>query len=143
MIRNSGKPGELRALLRAEKRRMTSQRELLLGIIREHGHLDADEIHRLAQRWNPRLSLSTVYRTLSLLKELGLVEELHLGEEHHHYEAKAEEHHHLVCLGCGKVIECFLTEEIKELGGRHGFEVVSAQVELIGYCSDCRKRRGK
>jgi len=73
MVRNSDKPGLL-ALLRAEKRRMTSQRELLLGIIQERGHLDADEIYRLAKRRNPRLSLSTVYRTLNLLKELGLVE---------------------------------------------------------------------
>jgi Fe2+ or Zn2+ uptake regulation protein len=140
MVRNSDKPGLL-ALLRAEKRRMTSQRELLLGIIQERGHLDADEIYRLAKRRNPRLSLSTVYRTLNLLKELGLVEELHLGEEHHHYEAKAEAHHHLICLGCGKVIECRLTEDLRELGRRHGFTVVSAQVELVGYCSDCRKRR--
>lgn len=120
---------------------MTSQRELLLGIIQERGHLDAGEIYRLAKRRNPRLSLSTVYRTLNLLKELGLVEELHLGEEHHHYEAKAEAHHHLICLGCGKVIECRLTEDLRELGRRHGFTVVSAQVELVGYCSDCRKRR--
>lgn len=144
MVRNSDKPG-LSALLRAEKRRLTSQRELLLGIIQERGHLDADEIYRLAKRRRPRLSLSTVYRTLSLLKELGLVEELHLGEEHHHYEAKAAteagEHHHIVCLGCGKVIECRLTEDLQELGRKHGFTVVNAQVELVGYCSDCRKGR--
>ncbi|MCR4404394.1 MAG: transcriptional repressor [Candidatus Acetothermia bacterium] len=131
---------EASAFLRAEKKRLTPQRSLLLGIIRQHGHLDADEIYRLARRENPRLSLSTVYRTLNLLKELGLVEELHLGEEHHHYEAKAEEHHHLVCLSCGKVIECRLTEDLRELGRRHGFTMVSAQVELAGYCADCRKQ---
>lgn len=122
---------------------MTPQRELLLEIIQQRGHLDAAEIHRLARRRNPRLSLSTVYRTLGLLKGLDLVEELHLGEEHHHYEAKAEEHHHLVCLGCGKVIECCVREDLQVLGARHGFSVVSAQVELLGYCPDCRKRRGE
>jgi len=129
--------------LRAEGRRITPQRELLLAIIQEQSHLDAEELYRLAKRVSPRLSLSTVYRTLSLLKELDLIEELHLGEEHHHYEPKAEEHHHLICLGCGKVVECFLTKEMKDLGERHGFEVVSAQIELLGYCRDCRKGQGR
>jgi len=87
--------------------RVTNQRALLLGLIREgKGHLDADELYRRAREKQPRLSLSTVYRTLQLLKKLSLVEELHFDETHHHYEVKpSDEHHHLVCLGCGKVIE--------------------------------------
>lgn len=132
---------EVTEFMRARKKRLTPQRELLLKIIQGQSHLDADKIHRLAKRKDPRLSLSTVYRTLSLLKELELIEELHLGEEHHHYEAKAGErhHYHLICLSCRRVIECPLTEEMKDLGERHGFNVVSAQVELLGYCPTCRK----
>ena len=65
-------------------KRITSQRELILRIIQEQGgHLGADEIHRLARRECPRLSLSTVYRTLGLLKELGLVRELRFEEGKH------------------------------------------------------------
>jgi len=58
--------------------RVTSQRRLLLDLIRQsEGHLDADELYRLAKEREPRISLSTVYRTLRLFKELGLVEERH------------------------------------------------------------------
>jgi Fe2+ or Zn2+ uptake regulation protein len=90
----------------------------------------------------PRLSLSTVYRSLRLFKRLGLVDEHHLGEEHHHYELKgAAEHYHLLCLGCGKVIEfqCPVAERLKEdVGREHGFKVTGVEVNLEGYCSECR-----
>ena len=66
--------------------RMTSQRRLLLNIIRNaDGHLDADELFRQAKEKEPRISLSTVYRNLNLLKEVGLVAERRLGEGHHRY----------------------------------------------------------
>ena len=96
-----------RRALNATGLRLTNQRALILEIIRhEHGHLDADEVYRRAREKQSRLSLSTVYRTLQLLKKLGLVEELHFDEAHHHYEVKpSSEHHHLICLGCGRVTE--------------------------------------
>lgn len=127
--------------------RVTSQRRLLLDLLRHsEGHLDADELYRLAKEREPRISLSTVYRALSLFKELGLVEERHFAEEHHHYEVKRKrEHHHLVCLGCGKVVEFQypLTKRIKEdVSRRSGFEVLNASVTLEGYCERCRQERG-
>ena len=123
--------------------RVTSQRRLLLDLLRHsEGHLDADELYRLAKEREPRLSLSTVYRALSLFKELGLVEERHFAEEHHHYEVKRKrEHHHLVCLGCGKVVEFQypFTKQIKEsVSRRSGFEILNASVSLEGYCERCR-----
>jgi len=127
--------------------RVTSQRRLLLDLLRHsEGHLDADELYRLAKEREPRLSLSTVYRALSLFKELGLVEERHFAEEHHHYEVKRKrEHHHLVCLGCGKVVEFQypFTKQIKEsVSRRSGFEILNASVSLEGYCERCRQERG-
>ncbi len=124
--------------------RVTNQRTLILKVIRHRqGHLDADEVYRLARKKQPRLSLSTVYRTLQLFKELGLVEELHFDEAHHHYELKLpSEHHHLVCLGCGRVIEFRypLTRYIKRnVAEAKDFEVISA--EIRGYCSKCRQER--
>ena len=79
--------------------RATNQRALILEIIRHgRGHLDADEVHRLARKKQARISLSTVYRTLQTLKKAGLIDEVHFDEDHHHYEARASaEHHHLVC----------------------------------------------
>ncbi len=126
--------------------RVTSQRALILEIIRHgRGHLDADEIYRRAREKHSRLSLSTVYRTLQTLKKLGLVEELHFDEEHHHYEVKpAAEHHHLICLGCGKVVEfkCPLSQEMKDGVSREkNFEVTEVEVQMRGYCSKCRQQR--
>ena len=124
--------------------RATSQRALILEVIRR-GHLDADEIYRQARAKQPRLSLSTVYRTLQLFKKLGLVEELHFDETHHHYEVKSSsEHHHLVCLGCGEVIEfkCPLSPKMKkDIAREKGFEITGAEIRMTGYCSKCRQNK--
>ena len=131
-------------VLRAGGLRVTNQRALILEIIRQgQGHLDADEVYRRAREKQPRLSLSTVYRNLRTLKELGLVDELHFDETHHHYEAKpSSEHHHLVCLGCGRVIEFRypLAHYVKSMVAEaKDFDIVEAEVRMIGYCSKCRR----
>lgn len=129
--------------LRAAGKRITSQRRLVVDILAQSsGHLDAADIYERGRQRDPRLSLSTVYRTLSMLKETGVVRELHLDDEHHHYELDAnDEHSHLVCLGCGRIIEVDSTafaQAASAVGAAHGFEIASAQVELSGYCAKCR-----
>ena len=124
--------------------RATNQRSLILEIIRRgQGHLDADEVYRQAREKRPRLSLSTVYRTLQMFKKLGLVEELHFDEAHHHYEMKpSSEHHHLVCLGCGRVIEFRypLTRYVKrEVPDAKDFDIAETEIRMTGYCSRCRQ----
>ena len=133
-------------LLNKAGMRVTTQRALIMEIIRRgKGHLDADEIHRRAREKKPRLSLSTVYRTLQMFKKAGLVEELHFDEDHHHYEVKpATEHHHLLCLGCGRVIEFNrpLSRYIKKnVPEAKDFDVVDTEVRMTGYCPRCRQRR--
>ncbi len=133
-----------RQALTAPGLRVTSQRALILEVIRQgRGHLDADEVYRRARQKQPRLSLSTVYRTLQTLKKLGLIEEVHFDERHHHYEIKPPtEHHHLVCLGCGKVVEfeCPLSQKMKDDVSREkGFEITDAEVRMTGYCPTCRE----
>ena len=133
-----------RRAINAPGLRITSQRSLILDVIRQgQGHLDADEVYRRAREKKPRLSLSTVYRTLQTLKRLGLVEELHFDEAHHHYEVKpSAEHHHLVCLGCGKVIEFSrpLSRYIrKNVPEAKDFDVVETEVRVSGYCTKCRQ----
>jgi len=135
-----------RKALNAAGMRVTNQRALIMEIIRQgKGHLDADEIYRRARERVPRLSLSTVYRTLQMLKKLDLVEELHFDEEHHHYEVKpSAEHHHLICLGCGRVIEFhyplsrYLKRNVPEA---KGFDIAATEVRMSGYCSKCRRSR--
>ncbi|MFC1897819.1 Fur family transcriptional regulator [Chloroflexota bacterium] len=133
-----------RRALNATGLRATSQRALILEIIRR-GHLDADEIYRQAQAKQPRLSLSTVYRTLQLFKKLDLVEELHFDEAHHHYEVKtSSEHYHLLCLDCGKVVEFEypLSPKMKEdITREKGFEIMGAEIHMTGYCPKCRQNK--
>jgi len=132
-----------RQVLNKAGMRATNQRALIMEIIRRgKGHLDADEIYRRARGKGARLSLSTVYRTLHTFKEAGLVEELHFNEDHHHYEVKpATEHHHLLCLGCGRVIEfshplsLYIKMNVPEA---KGFDVVDTEVRMTGYCPRCR-----
>lgn len=126
--------------------RITSQRALILDIISQgHEHLDADEVYRLTRERKPSLSLSTVYRNLQTLKKLGLVKELHFDESHHHYEVKpSAEHHHLVCIGCGKIVEfeCELSHKMRqEIAREKGFEVTGVEVHMSGYCAECRQKK--
>ena len=134
-----------RKILRRAGKRITSQRSLILGVIREGGgHLDADEIYRRARLQAPRLSLSTVYRTITALKEAGAIEELHLGEEHHHYELRnAKEHHHLICQDCGKVIEFedpFGEQLMRDLGEKYDFEIAEVHLDVVGRCVECQRK---
>lgn len=126
--------------------RVTNQRALILKIIRQgKSHLDADEVYRRARKKQPQISLSTVYRTLRSFKKLGLVEETHFDEEHHHYEAKSpKEHHHLVCLGCGKIVEfrSQLSHYVKEnVPEAKDFEITGTELRLTGYCHQCQAKK--
>jgi Fe2+ or Zn2+ uptake regulation protein len=130
-------------ILKKPGSRLTSQRSLIFDIISKGGsHLAASEIYARAWRRMPGISLSTVYRAIGKFKELGLVEECHLGQEHHHYEPLQNGgHFHLVCRGCGTVIEFEypLIKRIRdEVVKARRFDIVSAEVNLSGYCSRCR-----
>ena len=135
-----------RRVLNAAGMRFTNQRALILEIIRRgRGHLDADEVYRRAHEQQPRISLSTVYRTLGALKKMGLVEELHFDETHHHYEVKPPVgHHHLVCQGCGRIVE-FEYPAIQKMKAaisrEKSFEITSVEVRMAGYCDGCRRKR--
>jgi len=126
--------------------RMTSQRKLLLEIIRNsNGHLEADEILRLAREKDDRISLSTVYRNLNLLKESGLVVERHLGEEHHHYELNTgPDHQHLICTECGDVFEFksqFGEKMMSEAENASKFKITHIEIDMIGLCPGCQKNK--
>ena len=135
--------GRTRKALNSAGLRATTQRALILEILRQ-GHMDADEVYRQARKKRPRLSLSTVYRTLQKLKELDLIDELHFDENHHRYEVKQPAgHHHLVCLGCGKIVEFefLLSAQMKkDVAREKDFEVTATEVHMTGYCAQCRRK---
>ena len=127
------------------RQRHTAQRELLLDMIREaDGHMDATELYERARETQPRLSLSTVYRSLSLFKKLGLVDEHRFNDARHYYETKTRSRHqHLVCLGCGEVYEFHYPSAGRlrtKVSKDSGFEVVDTEVRLMGYCPKCQRR---
>jgi Fe2+ or Zn2+ uptake regulation protein len=134
----------LRRLPRLAGQRLTGQRLLLLELIENtEGHLDVYEIYRRAKERNRRMSLSTVYRALHLFTELGIVDDLQYDQHHYHAAKLSQEHYHLVCLGCGQVVEfeSELVDSLKEsLGSRYKFDVTRGEVNLSGYCRRCRKK---
>jgi Fe2+ or Zn2+ uptake regulation protein len=127
-------------------RRLTSQRRLLLKVLAEcEEHLDAEAIYDLAKEQDPNISLATVYRTLKVLKEAGIVEEQILDPEGQRrlYEMADKAHYHFTCLGCGRVIEFespLIEQASAELAAQFDLDVVQTRVHLDGYCADCQDK---
>ena len=133
----------LRETLHTSGRRLTRQRRLVLKVLEEsREHLDAEELHDRAKALDPNISLATVYRTLAVLKGMGLVEEHRLGEGHAHFEATHETpHYHFSCTGCNRVIEFDAPEVrqvVRRLSRQEGVEVTSAHLILAGRCAQCQ-----
>jgi Fe2+ or Zn2+ uptake regulation protein len=133
----------LKDALRAAGRRLTPQRRLILQVLEENdGHLDADALYDRVRAHDPAVSLATVYRTLAVLREIGLVEEHRLGQDHGHYEAvRKEPHYHFTCLHCGKVIEFdtpLVAQVEQTLCEQEGVRVTSTYLHVSGYCPQCR-----
>ena len=123
--------------LRSSGKRITRERKLLLRIIEQHAHLDAEEIYRIAQRDRPQIGLATVYRTLTLLKNLDIVRSTDLGENHGHYEVRSEEHVHLVCSICGRVTDISVPGALRAAAKKERFAVQYTHFEIFGTCRSC------
>jgi Fur family ferric uptake transcriptional regulator len=132
----------LHSTLRAQGYRLTPQRQLVLQAVTELRHGTPDEICSEVQRTAGGVNISTVYRTLELLEELGLVTHTHLGHGAPTYHAATDEDHlHLVCRDCGAIIETDASVAdalVTELAERHGFETDVAHFAIYGRCQECR-----
>src|SRR5271166_3771418 len=145
-------PGEsIEGSLKERGVRLTRQRQILLELIDKTGeHLDAERLFQLAKEKDPKLNRVTVYRTLKILKEGGLVDELDLmhrtGEQHYYETRRKQEHAHVICLGCGKIEEFFgepLQRLRRQIESHFGFQIVLARTEMGGYCSHCQALRAQ
>lgn len=128
--------------LRQRGYRLTPQRHLILSVIQEADeHLSIDQIVERVQTRNPYVSLSTVYRTLELLRELGVVRENHLSGEQPRYEAAGgTAHHHLVCRRCRAVIHldnALLGDLNEKLQEQYHFQNITLDLVAAGYCETC------
>jgi Fur family transcriptional regulator, ferric uptake regulator len=129
--------------------RLTAQRRALIEAIQEATtHLDAASLLNLARKRDPNIDRATVYRTIELLKKLGMIDELdlmHLNGEKHYYEVKTQQDHlHLACFKCGEIIE-FATpafERLKqEIAAANHFEVQVSRLEVGGLCGACTAKK--
>jgi Fur family ferric uptake transcriptional regulator len=127
--------------------RITAQRRLLVSIIQDSPrHLDAATLLKAARQKDPDVDRATVYRTIGLLKSLGLIDELdlmHLDGEKHYYEAKtSRDHCHMACFRCGAIMEYASPsfEKLKqEMARQSGFQIRVVRLEVGGLCARCRK----
>ena len=127
---------------------LTAQRKLLIDLIRKsQGHISAKELFKHAIRKNQSISLATVYRSLKLFKDLGIIEERRFGKLYCYYELKqAHSHQHVVCKHCGNVIEFetpLLQKIVEHIETHHSFNVVKAEIYLEGYCKECNDGKNR
>ncbi len=128
--------------LAARGYRLTAARRVILDtLIDSGGHLTADELTDLVRGRSAGIGRMTVYRTLELLCGLGLLRPVYQGTGAAHYVLMHDgHHHHLVCSGCGRVIEfdeCALGDLPARIAGRYGFRVEGHLLELYGMCGEC------
>ena len=125
--------------------RITPQRRAVLrAIASSQGHLTPAELHQLARQERPDIGLVTVYRTLEMLAEAGLICEMHSGGSCRSYLLRrpAEHHHHLICSVCGQVVDftdCDLSDLEHRLCQDTGFEMEGHLLEFLGRCPQCQK----
>jgi Fur family ferric uptake transcriptional regulator len=137
-------PAQLAARLRAIGQRVTPQRMLILGAFATPGeHLTAEEVFERVGPLAPAVNRSTVYRTLELFRDLGLITETDLGGGVRQYELfGGHRHHHLICRHCGGMLVfddelvAPLRERVRE---RYGFDVTIDHLALFGWCAHCRQ----
>lgn len=127
--------------LRAKGYRLTPQRELVLRAVERLGHATPDEVLSAVREESQAVNISTVYRTLELLEELGLVRHAHLTDRAPTYHpSSTPEHVHLVCRGCHRLIEVH-TEVVAPLTStlveRYGFRTDVGHLTIFGVCPDC------
>ena len=117
--------------------RMTEQRRVIARVLSmSHDHPDAEELHRRASAEDPRISLATVYRTVRLFEEAGIIERHDFRDGRSRYEEVGDDHHdHLIDLKSGEVVE-FVNEEIERLqeaiARKLGYKLVDHRLELYG-----------
>ncbi len=151
-MRNANIMNTLRERIKERKYKFTRQRQIVLQAFLDSkdNHLSAEEVFAMVKDEDPDIGLATIYRSLELFTSLELLKKLDFGDGRSRYELSDHSlemsHHHLICLGCGKVIEFSgdylngLKEKIEE---DDDFEIVDSQLKVYGYCRECREKNVK
>ncbi len=131
-----------RERLRERGYRLTPQRELILQAVDTLGHATPDEVLAQVRKQSDAVNVSTVYRTLEVLEELGLVRHAHLSDRAPTYHSvRDHEHFHLVCRNCRRVISVgpdVIEPLVSRLDADHSFAVDVGHLTVFGSCKECR-----
>ena len=117
------------------------RRAVIAAILEGDGHRSADDIGRAVQAEHPDVALSTVYRTLDALEQLGVIEHSHLGHGAAVYHLTEHGHVHLVCRSCGDITDVpdeTVAELTARLDAEHGFALAPRHFAMFGTCRNCR-----
>jgi Fur family ferric uptake transcriptional regulator len=128
-------------MLRARGLRLTAQRQLVLQAVHDLGHATPEQVHAAVREVAAGVNITTIYRTLELLEQLGLVTHTHLSHGAPTYHPAGEKAHaHLVCRSCGVIDEIapeLLRPLADQLVDERGFRIDIGHVALFGVCGDC------
>ena len=136
----------LRKHLQGHSLKLTRQRKVILdALLTLPRHVSAEELYAASIKKNSSIGLATIYRTLHLLCEAGLVQGREFGDGQSRYELAYNHHHHdhLVCIHCGKIIEFenmdieYLQEQVAK---KHSFKIQRHKLELYGECKECQEK---
>lgn len=134
--RTDGAAPDLATALRTRGLRLTAQREHVLEAVRQLGHATPEQISEAV----PGVDVTTVYRTLELLEELGLVKHAHLGHGAPAYRPAEDDHIHVVCHVCGSVIDApadLVDALAQRLRDERGFTLDRSHFTVFGRCASC------
>lgn len=138
----------LNAQLSEQGYKLTRQRKAVVEVVAQtHTRLSAAEVFAQAQRVCPDLGLTTVYRTLEILEQMGVIRRVHLDDGCEGFALASAEHgHHLICSRCRETIEfedCNMTSLLKRVAEQTGFAIEQHWLELVGLCPRCQKKTRK
>jgi Fur family ferric uptake transcriptional regulator len=124
----------------------TERKRILEAVLSMPSHFEVDELHmKMRGQYNNKVSKATIYRTLPLMVEAGILREVLFVDKHAHYEHtyRHKHHEHLICIKCEKIIE-FVNPQLENLlisvADTHQFEIQEHKLEMTGICKDCRAK---
>jgi Fur family ferric uptake transcriptional regulator len=120
-----------------------ARKRILEAVCSMDNHFEADDLYlKLREKSGRSISRATVYRTLPLLEESGLIRKVIFVDKHTHYERVYDRlhHEHLICLNCGKIIEFYkkpLEDTLEDIARENRFKALAHKLEITGYCDNC------
>lgn len=127
--------------------KLTKQRQEVIKVLEANPqtHWSVEDLHGIFLNSKSDIGLTTIYRTLDMLENIGIVQKIYFGDGRTRYElnesSEEKHHHHLICVSCGKVTEFrddLLTQLEQSIAALHEFKITEHQVQFLGYCKECQ-----